>query len=398
MKKYWIYIAVIILLLMVLISTDKGKPRQVDWTPYYSSAHKEPLGTYAFYHLLPQVFPGREVHFEKASLYTFLDGLQDSGKNLIIIDNYISFDKEQAKRLLDFVAEGNNAFLAGEGFALLDDTLKLHENTVYTVSDPLDSLNQRQNKTPVSIVNDKGTNFYYAEKYAQTYFDSLNPDAVVLGKRISNSENDPNLIRIKWGNGNIIISTLPYAFSNDGLLHTGNQKYAFTAISYLPVTDTYWFEHFEPLAGEDTPLVYILSQPSLKWAYYLLLLSVLIYIFFEGKRRQKIIPIIKPLSNATVEFVETVGRLYFHTADHKNLAEKKISHFFEFLRKKLFVRTDKIDDDLIAKLQSRTGLDERFLKELFNSISAIQNSDDVSADQLIEMNEQIDKFYKKYNP
>jgi hypothetical protein len=144
--------------------------------------------------------------------------------------------------------------------------------------------------------------------------------------------------------------------------------------------------------------MYILSQPSLKWGYYLLLLSVLIYIFFEGKRRQKIIPIIKPLSNATVEFVETVGRLYYHTADHKNLAEKKISHFYEFLRKKLFVRTDKIDDDLIAKLQSKTGFDVAFLKKLFNSIVVIQNSGDVSAEQLIAMNQQIDKFYKKYNP
>jgi hypothetical protein len=390
MKKYWIYIAIIILLLVVLISTDKGKPREIDWSAYYTSAHKEPLGTYAFYHLLPQVFPGKQVIFENTSLYTFLDGLQDSGKNLIIINSYISFDKEQAKRLLDFVGAGNNVFIASKGISGIEDTVGFRLNNTNT---GLDSI-----RTVLTDASD--SNYYYPESDLSSYIDSVDKKNIsVLGQLYFEADSAyPNFITSKWGYGNIYICMNPYAFSNNALLHTANARYAYSAISHLPVADTYWFENFAPVAGEDTPLMYILSQPSLKWGYYLLLLSVLIYIFFEGKRRQKIIPIIKPLSNATVEFVETVGRLYYHTADHKNLAEKKISHFYEFLRKKLFVRTDKIDDDLIAKLQSKTGFDVAFLKKLFNSIVVIQNSGDVSAEQLIAMNQQIDKFYKKYNP
>jgi hypothetical protein len=390
MKKYWIYIVLIVLLLAILVSTDTGKPRQIDWTPYYTSAHKEPLGTYAFYHLAAQAFPDRKIDVDRESLYSFLDERIDSGKNVIIINNEVSFDKEELKMLLDYAGMGNNVFIAAETIGGMDDTLGIKQNSYYN-----------PDSTEAFIADEPQHIYYFPGNYTSTFVDSPNESVKVLGYRriVKNSvASHANFIKVNWGYGAVYICMIPYAFTNDGLLHTTNMRYAFSAISYLPVNDTYLLETYDTGGEQQTPLIYILSQPALRWAYYLLLCSLLIYIFFEGKRRQRIIPVIQPLSNATVEFVETVGRLYFHNGDHKNLAEKKISHFYEFLRKKLFMRIDKTDDEFIVKLHSKTGFDQTFLRQLFNSITFIQNSSSISATQLMELNGQIDKFYKKYNP
>jgi len=56
-----------------------------------------------------------------------------------------------------------------------------------------------------------------------------------------------------------------------------------------------------------TPLKYILSQESLKWAYYILIVSIIVYIIFQGKRKQRVIPLIPPLKNTTLEFVRIIA-------------------------------------------------------------------------------------------
>src|SRR5579871_5141807 len=85
----------------------------------------------------------------------------------------------------------------------------------------------------------------------------------------------------------------------------------------------------------------------LKWAYRIALITVIIFVFFEIKRRQRIIPVIEPLRNSTLDFVRTVGGVYFHQHNNKNIAEKKIQYFFEFIRSHFYLSTVYLDDEFI---------------------------------------------------
>ena len=79
-------------------------------------------------------------------------------------------------------------------------------------------------------------------------------------------------------------------------------------------------------------LQYLIANKHLKWAYYLILLTALIYIFFEGKRKQKPIEILKPYENKTYAFTQTIADMYFRKKDHKSIATKQIEHFYAFLK------------------------------------------------------------------
>ena len=67
--------------------------------------------------------------------------------------------------------------------------------------------------------------------------------------------------------------------------------------------------------SSDSAWSYIMKQESLRWGFWVLIISLLLYAIFEAKRTQRIIPVVKPLPNTTLDFTNTVGRLYFQQAD-----------------------------------------------------------------------------------
>ena len=74
---------------------------------------------------------------------------------------------------------------------------------------------------------------------------------------------------------------------------------------------------------------------------------------FEMKRKQRIIPVINPLANTTLEFVGTIGDLYYQSAEHKNIAEKRIHFLMDQIRAKYWINTDKLDEIFIQTLSPK---------------------------------------------
>ncbi|MEJ7677787.1 MAG: hypothetical protein WKG06_07955 [Segetibacter sp.] len=62
------------------------------------------------------------------------------------------------------------------------------------------------------------------------------------------------------------------------------------------------------------------------------LAGLLLYVLFEMKRRQRIIPVITPLKNSTLDFVKTVASVYYNEKDNNGIADKKVNYFLEFVR------------------------------------------------------------------
>jgi hypothetical protein len=122
---------------------------------------------------------------------------------------------------------------------------------------------------------------------------------------------------------------------------------------------------------------------------------LLLYILFGGKRRQRIIPEIKPNQNSSVAFTETVARLYLQKHDNKNVADKMITYFFEFIRNNYFLNTNVGNKEFITALSRKSGVSEENTIALFNAINTANQSITIDDYQLLSLNEQIQQFYKK---
>jgi len=137
------------------------------------------------------------------------------------------------------------------------------------------------------------------------------------------------------------------------------------------------------------------SYPNLQWAYYICLFSLVLFIIYDIKRRQRIIPIIEPLQNSTLDFVNVVGQVYYEKRDNANIAAKKILYLLASLRDKYQLKTNKLDSEFVEALAQKTSIDATFARELVNHINYLGVQKRVADSELITLNQLIEKFHKQ---
>jgi len=383
--KFLIPLIVTIILLTVIKILE---PEEVDWTNSFARKDKIPYGGYVISDISSDLFPEQEVDIKELPIYNILKTNYNTGSNYVFINSYFSPDRLDTEYLLRYVADGNNVFISAFGiYGDLADSLKI------ATSDQLfngDSINT--NLTIPGIMKDSG--WTYITGNFKNYFNEFDTSLVqVLG---TNQSGNTNFIRIKYGDGNFFLHTLPLAFTNYHLLNSGNNEYVYKVLSHLPVQETFWDDYYKDgNKYSASSLQYIVSQKALRSAYYIILVSVLLFIFFYGRRKQRIIPIIPPLTNTTVEFVETVGNLYYQQKDYKNIAQKKISYFMDYIRSKYFIKTNLFDEETIQKISDKSSLSTGKIKSIFKEVEKINLSTSISEDDLLNINNQIENFYER---
>jgi hypothetical protein len=397
MKKEWKYIALLAGVFIILVLVEVNKPKPVDWTPSFSKADKIPYGNYVLADMIKDIFgQGSSISFTNKTIYETLD--QDTSiRNYIFINEDFKPDKLDTETLLQFVANGNNVFVAANQFGgSFADTLKIKtkDYLFYALHENDSALSMKMDSLSLNFVNPalkKTKNYGYKNGIIPYFFSSFDSStAVILG--ITN-KNLPTYIRLSYGLGNIYLSSTPYAFTNNYILLYNNSEYISGALSYLPEGNVMWDEYYKAGRGErETPLRFILSKTALAWAYGITIISLLCYILFEAKRRQRIIPIVAPPQNATLEFVDTIGRLYYQYGDHKNLAHKKITYFLESIRTRFYLKTNILDEEFVEKLSEKSNIDKVQVNMLVSLIKKINESGSVTEDALIRLSDMIDRF------
>jgi hypothetical protein len=212
-----------------------------------------------------------------------------------------------------------------------------------------------------------------------------------------------NFAKATYGGGEFLLHTTPIAFTNLYLKERRGVEYAEKVFSHLSPGDIYWeqtrfimpeFGRNRQLAGEG-PLKYILSQPPLAWAWYILLAMGLLFLVFRAKRRQRIIPVIEPNANTSLEFIETIGRLYFIQNNHKQLALQKMKLFLGFVRERYGVSTKELDSAFVRHLSLKSQLPENLLENVLLLHRNIENSGFVSENTLVNFHQLLERFYKE---
>jgi hypothetical protein len=391
MKKRHLYGIGMALLFVGFVLVEYYRPKPLDWTETLSNRDKIPYGTYVLYHLLPGFFEGEPVRTVRQPTYSFWDELDpDEGfTNYISVSSSFDVDEANLSALLEYARIGHQVFIAaelfGEGFR---DSLGFDTDVRFRVAP--DSARLR-----LARPAGQGERPYtYAAKNAQASFTL--PDssrATVLG---TNDQGKPTFIRIPHGDGHFYLSSVPLAFSNYYLLRPHQAGYAARALSYLPVQPTYWDEYQKGGRDEDESIFRVLVRhEALSGAYYLALGSLLLFMLFESKRRQRAIPVREPPRNTTLDFVQVVGDLYYQHRNHKAIAEKKVTYLLEHIRTRYFEPTHDLGPDFRQRLAQKAGVPPEQVEELFRLVQQVQLAGEVSEKQLLQLNKAVEDFYRE---
>ncbi|MBI5218210.1 MAG: hypothetical protein HY958_04695 [Bacteroidia bacterium] len=392
MKKK--HIILLVVLFGILIVVEHNRPKPVNWNLSFSKNDKIPYGGYVLRKLIESSFQNKKITENHQGLYLFQKQkpLSDTA-NLLFLTYTFDPDNLELETLLSLIKQGNNAFISATLFEKnFLDTLHLKQE--YQWGSMIPSF-EKNDHIKMYFTNPKlktWKSYAINKSFVNNFFSSFDTATTyVLGK---DEYNRVNFIRIPYGKGNIYINSLPLVFTNYNLLY-GNREYAFNALSYLSGNTLVWDEYYKPNKLQvSTPIRYILSQPALKAAYIVLIIGLVIYLVFEAKRKQRVIPVIKPPLNTSLEFAETIGRLYLNKANHKDLALKKFNYFCEFLRTKYYITEILFDTVFYEKLAEKSGVNHEIIANLFNKITQFKSQEKVRDEELIQFNSLMEEFYK----
>jgi hypothetical protein len=393
MKKDWKYMMYIGLLAGLLVVLMLSKSKEYDWRITFSHLDKNPYGAYALNQLLKDNF-NNPVKNSFKTVYELKDSLS-STENLLIISSSFSPGKADTEMLLNYVEQGGSVFISANNFyGIFADTLGIQTSDSFFESENTFVLSDSAFLHFVSPVIDTLRQYKFRKGNIHNYISDVDSlPATVLAK---NDFHQPVTIRIEKGKGVLIINCTPMAFTNIHLLDGQNHEFAAASLSYLPNKNTYWTEFYHLGRMEAaTPLRFILQNEPLRWAYYIAIISLLLFMAFEAKRKQRIIPIIKPLENTTLEFVATIGNLYYQRADHKNIALKKIQFFFDYIHSHYGLNTQHRDEGFISILTRKSGVSESIVRGLINTINEVVAKEKITATELTQLNLEMENFQQK---
>jgi hypothetical protein len=400
-RKY-IFILGVCFTFLVLLQVLAPKP--IKWMPSYMKKDRIPFGTSALYEVLPSIFPGQTISTSTFPIYNTLSEGEKIHCNYIIINSTFEPDKLDSRELLQFLEQGNSAFIAANYFnGKLADTLKLKTDNYFGIADnfeadsaSLASMYRPYDTADINFTNPalkRNPSYTYSKGIENSYFTSFDTaNTTVLG---TNKAGKINFIRIRFGKGNVFVSTVPEAFTNYLFVNDKNHDYAYKALSYLPNQEILWDEYYKVgNIKNESPLRVVFRNPALLTAYYLLLGSLVLFILIGVKRRQRIIPVIEPLRNTTLDFVDIVGTLYYQTGSHKNIADKKILYFLEYIRSAFQVKTNLYDETFIDRISNLSGIERQKIHDLFYYFSDISIKTSVTQHELLKLNKMIEEFHR----
>jgi hypothetical protein len=423
MRKKNGLIAVIVLLVigLTVVIAWLGLRNQYSWIEDYKESNKGPYGTYVLQQLLKSYAGEKQPLIVIEKKFKELPVKTKRPSNYVFVGEALYFDTNDVKRLLKFVKNGNTAFIASKTlpFEMMDklysdpcDTIQWNEYK--TEEDSLVHMNLRHPK----LHSNKDFPFYYQYRAKRisvnwhfidsSYFCGDPKGLTPLG---TFNKGKINFARMPYGRGFFYFHTNPVVFSNLHLIHKRSLDYANRVFSHLVVGPIYWDKYSripENLGRRrnnspyddrrkmaKSPLKYILSQPPLAWAWYLLLAMGLIYLVFRTKRRQRIVPVIGQNTNTSLEFLRTIGRLYFFQNNHRSLALQKMKQFLFFLRDRYGLNIRELNQEWINEIAKKAEVDPKHITYIARQYQNIGDAATINDKTLIDFHHSIETFYKQ---
>lgn len=403
-------IAVLIMIVLVYFFVTNKGGNKYQWWESYRADSNQPYGTMFMQKLLSSSHTGKVIINSKEPVHKVLEDndYKDGKTDYVLIGQSTYFDALDIQALKDFMYAGNDVFIASVD---APDTLV---KSIYT--SPCDAAFLYDYATDTAVL----ANFYHEKLSREDDYvfrfrigaeDHQYPwrslDYQVLCDTLETIEQlgyqqggNVNFMRIKHGEGYLYLHTAPLMFSNYHLTNADKMEYASAVFSHMSGDNLIWDEvskvPFNDMQNPyDSPLYYILQQPALKYAWWMLLVGGVLYVIFASKRTQRVIPVIEAKSNTSLEFLNVISSLHYQNPNHLDMARKKMKYFLYFIRAKYGINTQSLTEEQTKRLAEKSKVSVDDIKTINDRYRSIENyatyNDD--PDLLVKLYESIEKFY-----
>jgi hypothetical protein len=380
----------------VLVYAEASKPETINWFPSYFQKDKIPYGTFVFTQLIEEIYQDNLTQVNVPP-YQFLQDTTIAGTYLFVNEG-VQFDTTELEELTAWVEKGNSVFVSSYFHTYdLIDSLKIKANIAYLMDDFV-------TEPMLNLVNEKlkaDTPYHIEKDITIPYFEEIDTlSHTVLG--VTQPYNDTllinkplvNFLKVPFGDGTFYFHNQPEIFTNYFLLLDENSEHTANVLSYINddshlYLDAY-YKRGKPI--NVSPLHILLNNRYLKWAYYFVLIGTLLFIIFQGKRKQRSIPIVKPLTNKSYEYARTISGMYLDKKDHHAIAKKQVALFLEFIRTQLRLPTENLDSRFFKALAARSGNELATTKSLFTFIEKVMHQQTTGEQELIKLNKLITEY------
>jgi len=350
-------------------------------------------GLWILYQMLKKKYGDNQVYAEIADDFSYLIDKED---HLLVYANWdIGLDSTMVMQLDSFVDRGNEVLLISTDLYVPQYDWKKHTETTYS----RDSIHRIlwPDSTQYTYQAHEKLNRYFRSTAINYFYEK--EDSTLTSVEYENLVmlNDSNTIlrKIFLPSGAVHYHTVPNLFSNLGTLQTDyrvnfNKTFSLFDKSFVVI-------HQEKRANiniglnEDSLLKYILSQPPLKYAYYLTLLLSLLFVFFASKRKQKAIPVLETSKNTSLEYIKTTSALFMAQGQNGKLVNHIKRNFYYKVKSAYYLdKSNPEFAELLAK-KSRIPLDQ--INNIIKQLDIVDNYA-FNDDQLIRLYKDIDSFEK----
>lgn len=405
----WFVIGILVFLVVMFI-VELQLPKNFSWKPTFHHADKQPFGCFLFDSMLAKTMP-QGYTVTDSSLYQLAkDSMKKRG--ILVVADQMNLISAEMKAVFSMANNGSHVMLVAHDLgSFAKDTLGLRIWGSGNTFDLQNFVKYNKERDTLRWVSD--TLGYKPQRYAvfnpllthRFGFEVDSAHATIrtpLDKQALNKDGYLLSATMRQGKGYITYICVPLMFTNYAVVDQDddhNRTFGFTLrclslMKHLPIvrTQAYCPKYDE---AEQTPLRYIISQPPLRWALYTLLTSALLFLIFEGRRRQRVIPIEKAPENHSLEFIRLVGSLYYHSRERRSLVVRKYIYFAEELRRTVHVDvTDASEDDITLPTLARlTAIDEKDIRDLILRLRLLADTtDDETEISRKQMKQYIDQM------
>ena len=456
MKSSRNFLFAMLVLFVLFCLLQVNLPKKFVWSPTFSHVDKQPFGCFVFDSVLTQSLPNG-YHVTKK---TFFQLDQEHAKEkisvLMVVDQQ-NLKQLDVKYLCNIARRGGKVMVVASGSfddgrnadtVVVDELertfkVRIEDGTYFSLRGILAGLKAHDNDMYDTIYwNDRET-MYAAQSYRMFYNmvgGTLFVDSVPKVKRLAYTlstagydyrhdslyvgdftgfdtivdekerieridtfaiKKVPAAVSVPYGKGEVIFVSSPLLFTNYGMLEGNTFVYIFRLMSYLADLPVYRTEAYVKtdamLVAEQSPFREFIKRPPLRWALYLALLGVVLFMIFTARRRQRVIPIMSKPANRSLEFIQLIGTLYYQRKDHVDLVRKKFKLFAEELRKTAGVDISDVntDDREYLLLAEKTGMNSDRLKKVIRQIRLVLHSEgNISVEEMRSLIDAMDTIVR----
>lgn len=456
MKSSRNFLFAMLVLFVLFCLLQVNLPKKFVWSPTFSHVDKQPLGCFVFDSVLTQSLPNG-YHVTKK---TFFQLDQEHAKErisvLMVVDQQ-NLKQLDVKYLCNIARRGGKVMVvASSSFddgrnadtVVVDELertfkVKIEDGLYFSLRGILSGLKAHDNDMYDTIYWNNRETMYAAQSYRMFYNmvgGTLFVDSVPKVKRLAYTlstagydykhdslyvgdftrfdtivdekerieridtfaiKKVPTAVSVPYGKGEVIFVSSPLLFTNYGMLEGNTSVYIFRLMSYLADLPVYRTEAYVKtdamLVAEQSPFREFIKRPPLRWALYLALLGVVLFMIFTARRRQRVIPIMSKPANRSLEFIQLIGTLYYQRKDHVDLVRKKFKLFAEELRKTAGVDISDVntDDREYLLLAEKTGMNSDRLKKVIRQIRLVLHSEgNISVEEMRSLIDAMDTIVR----